>query len=399
MQGRIVPAGTTYVRAGSTATNRTGNQTMQKWVCVLFLGMGTGLLSAAAEPSPANPTMSLEAVSINGIPLSAPTSSLVAAPGDVLTAKIFVRDFSPNGERLRAYQATLDWSSFESGEQGKILPKDYDATTARSKENPENAFIDTKDPDFVYDGRASLAVVDTISFGYRYLGVLVNHEDARPCEVPGKKYVCGTINLKVSDDAKGTFTIKLDRSPKATVLRNDVNQQIVPFDLEDLTVTVDASGRLVRIVSSDPPDRAIVAGKNARHTVTITFNDALDAISPADLKVEDGTSTPPRIRRVTQSGNTVTVTLEPPMKPGRWTTIVHVPSAIPVRFGCVPGDVDGSGFTDARDVIALVQALRDHESVPSYRGDINGDGAVDLHDALATVELIASGSRARVTPH
>lgn len=196
-------------------------------------------IATISNATTTNATISLEAVSLNGQPISPPQSKITASPGDVISTRIFLRDFSPNGEKLRAYQATIDWRGFESGESGSIRPKDFKTTTMQADENRDNGFIDIRETDYIHRNLNTVSVVDTVSFGYRYLGVLINRTDSVKCKVPGKRYILGTLNLEVDKDATGVFTIPLDRSPSSTALRDDNNAQITPLNFEDLTIQID----------------------------------------------------------------------------------------------------------------------------------------------------------------
>ena len=93
------------------------------------------------------PTMSLEAVAIDGKSLGdGPKAQLDASPGDIITAEIYIRDWSPNGELLSGYQVALLPISFASGRRGSIEPVQYAALQKTGAENPDNFFIDDNHP-------------------------------------------------------------------------------------------------------------------------------------------------------------------------------------------------------------------------------------------------------------
>ena len=71
--------------------------------------VGFALVLPIQTASAQSPTFSLEAIAINKIPVSPkPDQPIKAAPGDVITVKVYIRDWSPGGERIRAYQAEPD---------------------------------------------------------------------------------------------------------------------------------------------------------------------------------------------------------------------------------------------------------------------------------------------------
>ena len=62
-----------------------------------------------------NPTISLEAVKINDVAIT-PSNSITANPGDIIEAEMFASNWSPNGEKLGAFQVNIGRASFVSGD-------------------------------------------------------------------------------------------------------------------------------------------------------------------------------------------------------------------------------------------------------------------------------------------
>lgn len=178
--------------------------------------------SATAKPTPlvaGPPTLSMEAIAINGKSLgNGPTARITASPGDIITAEIYLRDWSPNGELLSGYQASLLPVSFSSGEKGFIEPVDYDALQKTGAENPDNAFVDDRHPLYVHNGIKTLSLTDTRSEGYRWMSVVLQGK-APKCAQDGKRFYCATIKYEVSENAKGTFSLELDSDPDYSGLR------------------------------------------------------------------------------------------------------------------------------------------------------------------------------------
>ncbi len=102
---------------------------------LLLMGIVIGGVNAARGEDPVllMPVFSIEAFEVNSVALkNGPTAKITVAPGDVITAKILVRNWSPQGQKLRAYQAKLDPAGYKSGTAGTVLPVGYSpGTTAR----------------------------------------------------------------------------------------------------------------------------------------------------------------------------------------------------------------------------------------------------------------------------
>lgn len=388
------------------------------WRIGEFLSLA-GLLATAAPGR--NPTLWLEVTAVNAISLATPASEITAARGDVLTAKIFVRDWSADGERLRALQATMDPFGYTSGSSGTVQPVDFDATSARGDENKKNGFIDVSDPAYLLAGLERIAVVDTVSYGYRYLNVSISRDDAPVSPQDGTKYYCGTVNLAVSDDAFGHFVLGLDEDPAGSALRDVENRLIVPLDFERLTVHVVSGAAPLRIVSSDPPSGAIDARQPRKtcagptgpslagaarnslpqrgwETIDLTFNADTRGLTIEDFSISDGTSNPPRVTRLQPKGPVVTLALDCGVRSGEWTTITHMASGTGTRVGCLPGDVSNDGAVNANDMLLLMYSSAAGggrsampevaDPLPAYRVDIDRDGAVGVTDVLRLIELL-----------
>lgn len=377
-------------------------------VCCLLGG-----LSATAALGQ-NPTLSLEVTAVNSTPLPEPVTKIKAGPGDVLTVQLFVRDWSPDGETLRAVQASIDTHGYISGYSGNVKPVNYDAALAKVEENKENGFIDVSNPRYVFAELTHLAMVDTRSYGYRYLNLVLAHEDARPCAQDGVRYYYGTLKLRVSDDASGPFILGFDEDPAASVIRDPQNQTIIPLDFERLTIDVVGGAVPLRLISSDPPSGAIdarlskqmiagptlqtvgkQAGKTAPHcgwkTVDLNFNGDAGGLTAEDLTVEEGGSAkgaPPLIRQVLPKGSVVTVVFDRGIRSRKWTTIKHTASGTGIRLASLPGDVNNDSAVNADDLLALIYRPDSADPLPSYRCDIDRDGSSGVSDALRIIDVL-----------
>lgn len=351
------------------------------------------------------PVYFLEVVSVNSVSIpNGPVSTVAVAPGDVMTVKIMIRNWSPTGQKLRSYQVQIDPAGYASGTTGTLQPAGHQPGTA----NDANAFIDLNDPDFVHKGLQSIPLTDSASEGYRWLNVILNAEEGPVCAQDGKKYYCGTVKLQASPDAAGTFKIGLVEEPAISGLLDPTNVPILPIGYEPLTVEVRPGVRWLRIESSDPPSGAIdgriklsSAGKTdpAWKTVKLVFNGDAAGLSAQDFVVEDGSSSPPRIAGLQGHGSEVVITLDHGIRTGAWTTITHTGSGSFSRIGRLPGDASNDGHTDADDLMVLIRGLNGTENLPPYRTDLDGSGDLDARDVLRMIDLLTDQhpTRTRLT--
>ena len=343
-----------------------------------------------------NPTFSLEVTVVNSVPINPPVNRVVVAPGDTLEIEISLRDWSPAGEKLRGYQARIDPSGYTSGEAGSLSPIDFDLTSAVSVENKENAFIDTNNPRYIHRGKATLAIVDSISQGYGWMSVLVNRDDSPVCPTnDGTRYYCGTLKLAASDDARGVFTLALFTNPGASVLQNPESRMITPLDFETLDIEVAPDAVTPRIVSCNPPTGSIDARMSLGHDgagrgwdrFDFVFNTAVESLNTSDFTIDDGSSNPPKIIRLVPSGRTLTLVLDRGIRAGSWTTFSHKASNTSARFGHLPGDVNGDGLLTVKDILALTGGA-ESSALPLHQSDIDRSGIFDLSDIHCVIDLL-----------
>ena len=364
----------------------------------------TCLLGAAAAAQ--TPIFSLEVVAINSFPLKEPLTQVTALPGDVMTMEVLLRDWSPGGEALRACQATMDPLGYSSGDAGKIEPLDFDTTSAQGKENEANCFLDAADPRFVHADLTTIPLADSVSRAYRWASVLLDYGKSPVCAQDGKRFYFGTLRVRVSDDARGSFTLGLDEEGTSSALRDSNNEPITPVDFEWVTIEVPEDSRIPRIQSSNPPCNAIDARQlsprpqdiaTGANTVELTFAGDTEGLTGSDLSIDDGMPSSPRIKSVISSGPTVTLVFDRYFKAGSWVTIIHKASETGTRIGCLPGDANNDGVANADDVLALIAGPEDGESLPLYRSDINRDGVFSLADAVRILDLLTGPDVIRKT--
>ncbi|MBI4717601.1 MAG: hypothetical protein HY763_07335 [Planctomycetes bacterium] len=157
------------------------------------------------------------------------------------------------------------------------------------------------------------------------------------------------------------------------------------------------------LASSDPPDGAIdarqptdLAGFNPAgwQSVDVTFSavSSCTPLSPADFQVTQlGRPGPaPSVQNVVpRGGGRYTLTLDRAISDRAWTVIAHTPSNARVRLGYLPADVNADGVSNARDVIAIINALNMVGPVPPvWSADINRIKGFESADIQRTVDLL-----------
>ncbi len=370
------------------------------WFATLAFGVGCCSVSMGQDPPRIDPTFSLEAVAVNGKPLAGgPVAKITIAPRDTVTAEIYVRDWSGTGDAVRAYQASLDRIGFNSGTAGSIEPVNFATTTMAGKQNKEHCFVSTDHPRYIFTGDQSFAITDTISESYRILGALVDTEKARVSQQDGTKFYCGTINLKASQDAVGSFTLNFLEGPAQSSLRNVDNQGIQFLSFERLVIDVQANS--LRIVQSDPPDGAIDArqlgsdGSGSWDRVRLTFSQPPTDLTAGDFVIRDGTPNPPKITGVEASGDVLTLKLDRGIRPGVWTAVRHSRSGTGTRLACLPGDVDSNGVLDSADVIHLIDNATTLMTRPDYVVDVDRSGGNTPGDMLRIIDQMQTANTYR----
>ncbi len=363
-----------------------------------FLAGAVALSTGTVLAQTPNPTFSIGVIAVNDEPVQgAPVTTLSVSPGDVMTAELYVRDWSPSDDDLRAYQIQLDEATFTSGEAGSIKPVGYEKSLESKADNPDGAFIDLNHELFVHGGLQTIALTDTKNArGYRWLSVLVDLAGAPTSPQDGTKFYCGTVVLAASSDAKGTFTIDLVKNPQVSGLLKENNRTISPIDYEGLSVTVMPGAVRYRVLETDPLDGSIdardldLAGRGAQgwQTLTFTFDTAVPSIGADQFRVIDGATETPRIVSVSSNGAVVSVSLDHPIRSGSWTRLTYLPSGFTIKVGALAGDVNGDGTSDSRDVLALLKALNAPADDATGGADINGDSILNAQDGTCLIDLL-----------
>ena len=121
------------------------------------------------------PTFSVVIAEVNGVePFGGPTANVVVAPGDRLVARIYLRDWAPEGQGLRGYQVTVDPASYTSGASGRIVPAGFDEFLEVPEPNRDADFTDVNDADYIFLGQNAFVFAGSVAEYYRWLGALVD---------------------------------------------------------------------------------------------------------------------------------------------------------------------------------------------------------------------------------
>jgi len=227
-------------------------RTLNRPFLVTLIALSVFSTTAIAAPVP---TFSLEAASINDVPLpQGPSASIEVLPGDRLTLEVYIRDWSPNAQKLIACQAQINPASFSSGEKGFIEPFGYEAARKAGTDNPTQCFINQSHPKYIYQNKTTIPVTDTRSEGYRWLSALINM-DGPLSKQDGTKYYMGSINMLVSGNAHGKFELSLIDSKDSCQILEMSGAQIMPTKVESVLVTIgqastaDAMRRLIDLAN------------------------------------------------------------------------------------------------------------------------------------------------------
>lgn len=262
-----------------------------------------------------------------------------------------------------------------------------------------SAFIETARADFVLAGRTSILAVNTSTPSYDWGGLIINGGviDA------GLRQYLGTLLLKASPDASGTFTIRFLDDPARTFINDTFVRPISPRTLQPLFINVSGVCPDSPILSSNPPHCAIDAriphaltDPNTvfgfdRISIRLGGCDATGLRSGAfHVDVIPGPAIPPVISDVTGVGDTATLIFDRPIPPRNWTCVTHIAGDERVCVGFLPGDVNGSRSTNAQDITALINSLNNVPGLvrPLYATDANRSGAANGQDITTLINIL-----------
>lgn len=399
----------------------------------MFCGF-VGLFAATSWAGIDTPTLSLKAVKLNEVAISA-TNSIVAGPGDIIECEVFLSEWSPSpgedAERLRAFQVSIPRASFNSGSRGTVLPLGWDRPilskddvgcfsdadciaeipefpvcssllcTGPDYEPTLGVFLTAERPDWVFWCAAggapcgAFSAVDISGVSIRYASTLISAGDAPTYAIPPK--YAGTMIVEVSGDACGDFSLEILQPPSSN-LTDQNTIPILPIVTEALTIQT-GSCDCRSVIDSVPPNCTVDARQpkdldgavQTQNTMTLTF-DCEDAsgIANADAFTVDllPGGFEPTILDVTSVGNEVTITVIPPFPEFKWTCITFDASGDQTCVGIMPGDTNSNVQTELSDIPALINCLNDPGSCTLYQCDMNRSDGCHPHDLLRLIDLL-----------
>jgi hypothetical protein len=408
------------------------------YVAVFSLAWG----GAKAARQTQTPTFSLKAVKVNDVAIE-PTNSVSASPGDVIECEVFVSEWSPNGERLKAWQWGLDSFSLSNGRRERLQilggpracleqeecadlaaecymgfcyrppvggprPCEEPADCASSEEcvaglcygsvpGAAGIYLDFLDPRYVFFGLAHISATDTIDL--RMGGVLFN-ETGAPQYDSGEssaRYV-GTLILVVSAGACDTFVVALEENETSLAALSSAH--IRPLQIQPLTV--DCGPCRPRFASSEPPH----CYANARQTnepdgssqagidsFTVVFDGDPVITKPSsyyltylptcfcDTLIVEALSVP-------KLPKAVSVLLSRRIATQRWTCLNVTDGLNQVCVSHLPGDVDQNRVVGLSDMEQLLTCMGDESACPATHCDIDRSGLCTGKDLLRLGDLM-----------
>ncbi len=155
------------------------------------------------------------------------------------------------------------------------------------------------------------------------------------------------------------------------------------------------------IVFSDPPDGAIDARQPYKpdgsepdgwSTIDLVFDGYVAEQTPEAFALSQtgGSQPAPNIDAIERlSDRSLRLALSASIAPAAWTTVTHTASSTSVTLGWLPGDVDGSGHSDAADLVRLLDVLSDASPAqPIWSVDADNSGTLAPGDVLRLIDLL-----------
>ncbi len=156
----------------------------------------------------------------------------------------------------------------------------------------------------------------------------------------------------------------------------------------------------ITFVSSSIPDGAIDAripyqtGNPSSiygwSSVTFTFSGNAQGLSLSNFSMSGvGSAVSPKISSAAQGANQneVVLTFDKQMSPGNRAVVSYTPENKKICLGYLPGDVNGDGVADSRDLLDFIDAVGGTKSFPIYSLDVDRSGTFAPADQLTYVDL------------
>ena len=154
------------------------------------------------------------------------------------------------------------------------------------------------------------------------------------------------------------------------------------------------------VVCSSPTDGAIDARQPSEpdgtaadgwDSIELTFDADASGVAAADFELTlDPPGETPQIVDVIADGTVVTLQLAALIPLESWTTVMHLPSGMSIRFGYLPADANNDGTSNANDVLFLIDALNGAVDPPPamHQTDTDRSGAANANDVLRVIDLL-----------
>ncbi len=369
--------------------------------------VGLVLLLAVHAASHGQAIVSFEVDKINGVPLpGGPSATVSAWPGDVLELIFRVRNWGtvPPPNQLKGYQCSVRFEEYFNDCSGDVLPVEFYQLTDPQHVCPDGdpiggnsfayVFIDTARPDFVFSGNGtSFVTTSTNGCDYRLAGALLNTVMAQG---DGPAYL-GTIVVRVSDDAVGTFVV--DPNPDTidgTFLRNQNNMPLEPVAFEGCTINVgDICIPVYNPLHIDARQPHSIINANDRQgldRITMHFDLGCEQPFTEDdefvVTVEPTGGAVPQVVEVIADCEDVTIVFDSIIPAGKWTRVARVSDGQDVCVGFLPGDVNNDRTASPVDILKLLDHLNGIETFDIVQTDIDRSGVTNPADVLRVIDLL-----------
>lgn len=360
-------------------------------------------------------------------------TSIVVVPGDEIEIDFFAADFSPNGEKVKAYQVAVDAASLLGPFRGSLKikeglrPCEFDSPDPLNRDCQDiptscgadgfcitgepkalGAFIDMGRTDYIFFifGGNQIGVIDYSAAAPR-LGALLTGNGGVLFQ--GAQKYLGSLILVASEETPTTEALCERLTPKP-----------LPFDasflidldgdlLEPITESVTVIGPTVcdctRIVGSNPPNCTIDArqlvtpdGSVAQTIDTFEFEFNCRDATPINLfdfeLSQSGVGFPPIIDPNTFGADGSIVTVQKrssPFTPQRWTCANYGPSGQNFCVGVLPADVDASTRSEPADMLHVFDCIAGLADCTLFQCDADHSGACTPADAVRVIDLLNGG--------
>jgi hypothetical protein len=410
-----------------------------------------GAIALSTLDASAQPTVEIRAVKINGQPIE-PTNHLEVNGGEIVEAEFWLRDWSPNGERLVAYDIVIDSRGLSNGNGACSLVLEHPPGPRFDCPCETDEDCETCDEATLCDLRwfaCSLGPTHApeegsdINLHHCELidGVLVNtyvFASPGPCATPPmsiagidfsspdvrftaaladpffaqafttEKYAA-TLILEVPD--MGSFIVTPLREqflggPLLTHLYDENGNDIEPYNLIPLTIDTGflcesfpcpigptlPNNCAIDARQPSNPDGTNPAGWNF---VDLAFDGDPSLLTPEDFAVREvPDATPPDITSISvREGNTLRLHFNRRITLRSWTCVTAVVAGCSggtdeVCFAHNPADVNNDGVATPSDILHLIDCLNGVRTCQTHQCDVDRSNVCGPPDILRVIDIL-----------